>query len=90
MPKQRTRIATTIKIASNDDANQALAEIGKLVLQIEAIDGKASEAIGKIKEKAASSGEAQRKRIQELENALLVYAEYNKGDLFKDKKSIEM
>lgn len=88
MAKQRTRVTTTAQIKSLDDANQALAEIGALTIQIEAIDGKASEKIGKIKEEAAKAGEAARNRIQDLENALLNYAEYFKGDLFKDKKSL--
>ncbi|MBN2157887.1 MAG: host-nuclease inhibitor Gam family protein [Spirochaetes bacterium] len=90
MAKQRTRIASTAQIKSLNEANEALAEIGRLTLNIEAIDGKASEAIGKTKEKAAKDGEASRARIQDLENALLNYAEYYKGDLFKDRKSIPL
>lgn len=90
MAKQRTRVASTAQIKSLDEANLALAEIGNLTIQIEAIDGKASEKIGKIKEDAAKSGEAARVRIMELENALLNYAEYYKGDLFKDKKTIPL
>lgn len=79
-----------MQIKSLDDANQALAEIGRLTMRLEAIDGKAAEKIGKIKEEAAKSGEEFRERIKELESALALYSEYNKGDLFKDKKSISL
>jgi phage host-nuclease inhibitor protein Gam len=90
MSKQRTRVASTAQIKDLDEANQALAEIGRLTIQIEAIDGKASEKIGKTKEEAAKAGEPARARITDLENALLNYAEYYKGELFKDKKTIPL
>lgn len=90
MTKTRKRISGTMQIKSLDDANQALAEIGRLTMRLEAIDGKAAEKIGKIKEEAAKSGEEFRERIKELESALALYSEYNKGDLFKDKKSISL
>ena len=90
MPKTRTRLTSTEQIRDLDEANQAIAEIGRLTMQIESIDGKASEKIGKIKEDAARAGEPARERIKELESALLLYAEYNKGDLFKDRKSIPL
>jgi phage host-nuclease inhibitor protein Gam len=79
-----------MQIKSLDDANQALAEIGRLTMRLEAIDGKAAEKIGKIKEEAAKNGEEFRERIKELESALALFSEYNKGDLFKDKKSISL
>lgn len=90
MPKTRTRITSKDQIKDLDGANQAIAEIGRLTMQIEAIDGKASEKIGKIKDQAARDGESARNRIKVIESALLLYAEYNKGDLFKDRKSIDL
>lgn len=90
MTKTRKRIPGSFQIKSLDDANQALAEIGRLTLQIEVIDGRAAEKIGKIKEDAAIKGKPARDRIQEIENALSLYADYNKAELFKDKKSIPM
>jgi phage host-nuclease inhibitor protein Gam len=88
--KTRKRIEGTIQIKSLDDANLALAEIGRLTMQLEAIDGKAAEKIGKIKEEAAKKGEEARNRIKDIENALTLFAEYNKGELFKDKKTIPL
>lgn len=90
MSKTRKRIEGSAQVKSLDDANQALAEIGRLTMQLEAIDGKAAEKIGKIKEDAAAIGAEARDRIKDLENALTIYSEYNKGELFKDRKSIPL
>ena len=90
MAAVRKRIATPQQIKNLDEANLALAEIGRLQLKLEAIDGKASYKIGKIKEDAAKGGEDARKRIEELDSALALFAEYNKTDLFKEKKTINL
>jgi len=90
MATVRKRIATPQQIKNLDEANLALAEIGRLQLKLEAIDGKASEKIGKIKEDAAKAGEDARKRIAELDSALALFAEYNKTDLFREKKTINL
>lgn len=90
MAVTRKRIATPQQIKNLEEANLALAEIGRLQLKLEAIDGKASEKIGAIKEKAASDGEDARNRIQELDSALALFAEYNKGELFKEKKTVAL
>ena len=86
----RKSIPSPQQIKNLDEANTALAEIGSLQLQLEAIDGKGSEKIGAIKEKMAKDGEAARQRIQELDSALALYAEYNKQELFKDKKTVPL
>lgn len=86
----RKRIATPQQIKNLEEANLALSEIGRLQLKLEAIDGKASEKIGKIKEDAAKAGEDARNRIQELDSALALFAEYNKTDLFREKKTVNL
>jgi phage host-nuclease inhibitor protein Gam len=86
----RKRVVTPQQIKNLDEANQALAEIGGLQFKLKVIDGKASEKIGKIKEQAAKDGEESRNRIQELDSALALYAEYNKTDLFKEKKTVTL
>lgn len=85
----RKRI-TPAQIKSLDDANVALGEIGKLMLQLEAIDGKADQEIGKIRDDAEKEGKDLRARIEELDSALAVFGEYNKTELFSDKKSLEL
>lgn len=86
----RRRISSPQQIKTLDDANQALAEIGALELQLEAIDGEATKRIGDIKERAAKEGEKGRNRIKELEAALALFAEYNKAEMFSDKKTIPL
>jgi phage host-nuclease inhibitor protein Gam len=86
----RKRIASPQQVKDLDDANKALAEIGGLELQLEAIDGEASTEIGKIKERAAKAGEKARNRIKDLEAALALYAEYNKAELFSERKTLEL
>jgi len=90
MTSTRKRIRTPQQIKDQDEANQALAEIGSIMLKLEAIDGAASEKIGKIKEEAAKKGEEGRERIAELDAALALYAEYNKAELFRDKKTLAL
>jgi len=87
---ERKRISSPVQIQSLDEANAALSEIGKLILQLESIDGDADQKIGEIRDEAASKGEKLRDRIEELDNALALFGEYNKAELFKDKKSLEL
>ncbi len=42
------------------------------------------------KEQAAKDGEDARERIQELDSALALFAEYNKPELFRDKKTLAL
>ncbi|MCB1202580.1 MAG: host-nuclease inhibitor Gam family protein [Leptospiraceae bacterium] len=90
MAKTRTRVATPQQIKNLDEANAALAEIGVLTAKTDAIDAVATRKIGAIKEKAATDGAPHRERIKELESALSLYAEYNKSDLFKEKKTLTL
>jgi len=78
------------KIETIEDANLVLKEIGLLESDLDAIDSEAHKAIAELKEQAAKSGEAKRKRIAELSSLLGAYAEYNRTELFKDKKSLRL
>jgi phage host-nuclease inhibitor protein Gam len=78
----------TKKIESIEDANLVLKEIGLLERELEAIDGEAHKQIAEIKSGAAKEGGQKRKRILELSALLGAYAEYNRGDLFRDRKSV--
>lgn len=88
MPRKRLEKPRQIK--DLDDANRALKEIAELQIQLESIDGEAAREIGEIKEKAAKAGEKSRKRIAEIESGLNLFAEYNKDDLFQNRKTIEL
>lgn len=80
----------TGKLNSLDEVDLALKEIGLAEKELEAIDAKAAKEIAAIKERAAKEGEDLRRKIQDTAAKIAAYAEYNKGELFKDKKSVEL
>ena len=78
------------KINNIHEANQTLREIALLQDDLARIDTEADRKIAKIKEDAVKKGEQGRKRIVELEQGLALFAEYNKTDLFPEKRSAEL
>ena len=78
------------KIETLDEANLVLKEIGILEREIEAIDSEAHKLIAGIKEEAAKKGKNIRQRIVDNSALLGAYAEYNRSELFRDKKSIQL
>lgn len=86
----RIETANSGKIESLDDVNMALKDIGLAQKELDAIDAKANAEIAKIKEKALKDGESLRTKITESASKIQSYAEYNKDELFKDAKSLEL
>lgn len=86
----RIKSANSGKIESLDDVNMALKDIGLAQKELDAIDAKANAEIAKIKEKALKDGESLRTKITESASKIQSYAEYNKDELFKDAKSLEL
>jgi phage host-nuclease inhibitor protein Gam len=78
------------KINTLDEANLVLKEIGLLEKELEGIDGEAHKAIAEIKAGAVKKGEGLRKRIADDSALLGAFAEYNRADLFRDRKSIRL
>ena len=78
------------KINNLDDANLVLKEIGLLEREIEVIDAGAHKRVAEIKSEAAAQGKPIRKKITELSSLLGAYAEYNRAELFKDRKSVDL
>ena len=78
------------KIESLEQVNLALRDIGQAEKELALIDAKANEEISKLKEKALKEGEENRKFITETVAKIQSYAEYNKSELFKDTKSLEL
>ena len=78
------------KLESLDDVNMALRDIGLAEKELESIDSDANKRIAEIKTDTATKGEALRSRIQDLSAKIAAFAEYNKADLFKDNKSVEL
>ncbi|MDR2049003.1 MAG: host-nuclease inhibitor Gam family protein [Treponema sp.] len=81
---------TPEKLETLEDINSALRELGLLEREIEAIDAEAQKHIGELKAAAAKQGEPMRKKIAELSAKVGAFAEYNKADLFKDRKSVDL
>jgi len=78
------------KIETLEEANMVLKEIGLLERELEGIDAEAHKKIADIKSVAAKEGEGIRERITYDSSLLGAYAEYNRDDLFKDKKSVQL
>lgn len=86
----RIKPPVTSRIEDTKAADACLFEIGSLQRQLEEIDSKADADIAQIKKAAAASGEPIRKRIEEISARLGAYAEYNKDEFFKDRRSVEL
>ena len=78
------------KIETLEQANMVLKEIGLLGRELEGIDSEAHKRIAEIKTEAAKQGEVIRKRIVDASARLGAYASYNKEELFKDRKSVQL
>jgi phage host-nuclease inhibitor protein Gam len=78
------------KLESLDDVNLDLSDIALKEKELDAIDSKAAKEIAEIKTRAAKDGEDLRKEIAETAAKIQAYAEYNKAELFKDKKSVDL
>ncbi|MEL5720322.1 MAG: host-nuclease inhibitor Gam family protein, partial [Treponemataceae bacterium] len=81
---------STGKLENLNDVDLALKEIGVMERELEVIDAKANEKILAIKNDAKKKGEVMRKNIAELSAKIGSYAEYNKDELFKDRKSVNL
>lgn len=80
----------TRKIKNIDEANDALIDIAHAEMQLEFIDNEANSKILAIKEASVKEGTPLRERIKELSAMLGSFAEYNKDELFTNKKSVEV
>ncbi|MDR0585367.1 MAG: host-nuclease inhibitor Gam family protein [Treponema sp.] len=78
------------KIETLEEANLVLKEIGLLESELEGIDAEAHRQITEIKSIAEKDGKPLRKRVADLAALLGAYAEYNKEELFKDRKTVDL
>ena len=82
--------ATAPVLKSLEDVDSALAQIAAQRRQIALIETDMNEAIDTVKANAAAEAEPFRVEIAGLEQSLVRYAEYNKGELFARRKSVEL
>lgn len=78
------------KLETIEDVNLALRDIGLARKELDAIDTDALKRIAEVKTDAAKRGEALRNRIAETAGKIQAYAEYNRAELFRDRKSVEL
>lgn len=80
----------TSKLETLDDVNLAMRDIGLWQKELEAIDNDANKKIAEIKTKASKDGEELREKISGTVAKIQAFAEYNKDEYFKDRKSVEL
>lgn len=92
MVAKRSRVKPDLMVHVKDieQANVCLGEIAGLKRRIEALEARMNDDIDRIKAEAASKTEPLLRRLKALENGLLAFSEYNRDELFKKKKSIEL
>ncbi|WOE69117.1 host-nuclease inhibitor Gam family protein [Hydrogenimonas thermophila] len=78
------------KITSLREADEVLHRIADLRAEIRKHEADADIAVNRVKEELKQKVEPLLKNIEALEKSLAVYSEYNKEDLFRDKKTIEL
>lgn len=72
------------------EANTVLAEIGGIKRQIEQINAELADAVDRLKADAEAQIAPLLARMNCMENGLLAFAEYNKAELFQDRRSREL
>ncbi len=76
------------KINTLDEVNDALIEMARAEMEIEALNNRVHEAIRAIRTQALEKGRVLRTRITELSGILRQFSERNKVDLFNKERSL--
>jgi phage host-nuclease inhibitor protein Gam len=78
------------KITSLKEADSVLKRLSELNNTLKKLEAETDDMINEIKKTAKENAEPIIKEMEELEHSLAIYSEYNKEELFKDKKTIEL
>lgn len=78
------------KLETLEDVDLALRDIGLAENELAQIDALMHKQISEIKTKATKEGELLRKLIAETAAKIQAYSDYNKTDLFKGRKTVEL
>ncbi len=87
------RVKPRISMKKMEDlaaVNAAMGRIRELRAEIRTIESDTQERINSLKEKAAKKVKRLLQKIEPLQNGILAYGEYNRAELFKKKKTIEL
>ncbi|KIX14969.1 host-nuclease inhibitor Gam family protein [Dethiosulfatarculus sandiegensis] len=87
MPRKKP---TAVIIQTLDQANDVLAQIGKLMRGVKEVELRMGEEIAAIKTAAQQSAAPAQVRIKELETALATFGQLNKQELFAKPRSREL
>ncbi|MDD3770500.1 MAG: host-nuclease inhibitor Gam family protein [Sulfuricurvum sp.] len=88
---KRSKPQTEIqKITSLSDADSVLHQIADLKANVRKAQADADIEVNAVKEKLADQVRPMLEQIESLEKSLNVYSEYNRSELFGDKKTIEL
>ncbi len=87
---KRKKPANLYPVRDLAEANGVLAEIGALKRRKERIDQDLSDRVDQLKAEAEAKAAPILERIASLENGLLAFAEYNKADVFGERRSKEL
>jgi phage host-nuclease inhibitor protein Gam len=80
----------TIKIVSLSEADTLLRQMSDINAKIRAAEAAVDIAMNELKEDLKNTIEPMLEERERLEKSLAIYSEYNKQELFSDKKTIEL
>jgi phage host-nuclease inhibitor protein Gam len=89
MASKRVKIQNIVHIKDLAATNAALFEIAQLRSKLQIIDAQANEQINIIKDKAESQAKTHLDRVEALENGIYAFSQYNKDELFSEKKKTQ-
>lgn len=88
--KRSKPVVETRKITSLSEADGMLHEMADLKAKIRKVQADADIAVNAIKESMMDTVRPMLEQIEAMEKSLAVYSEYNRTELFNDKKTIEL
>ncbi len=88
--KRSKPVVETRKITSLSEADGMLHEMADLKAKIRKVQADADIAVNAIKESMMETVRPMLEQIEAMEKSLAVYSEYNRTELFNDKKTIEL
>lgn len=88
--KRSKPVVETRRITSLSEADSMLHEMADLKAKIRKVQADADIAVNAIKESMMDTVRPMLEQIESMEKSLAVYSEYNRSELFNDKKTIEL
>ncbi|MBF0293252.1 MAG: host-nuclease inhibitor Gam family protein [Nitrospinae bacterium] len=79
-----------MKIKNLEQANEALREMAELQRTLAGAEAALNGKIDSLKKASIEKAAPLQAKLTELEKAIQVYAEYNQGELFLDRKSVAL